>query len=232
VNHHPVRVLLTADHDIVRHGVRGMLAAHRDRIELVEPSAAGEPADVEILDATGPGSEAVDALSRPGPPPAIWRVVLVDEGTSPALARRALALGASGVVATSDPAGALADAVVRAGAGAVVLSRSLEGVAGPGGRWPGEELGLSRRESQVLVMIAGGNSPDDIASGLGIAHETVRSHLKRIYQKLRVRDRATAVAKAWREGIVDRHTVHGDQETPPSESSREASPTGAAFSDR
>jgi DNA-binding NarL/FixJ family response regulator len=185
-----------------------MLARHRDQIEIID-AGGPEPPDVEIVDASGSATNGTEVLAGLTGATDRRRVVLVDAGASTGLLERALALGAAGLVSTSEPGDVLADALVRAAGGAVVLSRSFEPRMAARGnrRWPGEERGLSRRESQVLVMIAAGRSPEDIGSGLGIAHETVRSHLKRVYHKLHVRDRAGAVAKAWGEGIVDCETV-------------------------
>ena len=204
----PVRVLLPDDRQLVIHGLRGMLAPHRDQIEIIE-SGGGEPPDVEIVDASGSRPNGAEVLAGLSGGSGRRRVVLVDAGASAGLLEQALAMGAAGVLTTSEGSDELADALVRAAGGAVVLSRSLEPLVGPAAqrRWPGEDRGLSRRESQVLVMIAAGRSPEEIGAGLGIAHETVRSHLKRVYHKLGVRDRAGAVAKAWSEDIVDRVAI-------------------------
>jgi DNA-binding NarL/FixJ family response regulator len=185
-----------------------MLAPHRDHIHIIE-RRGDEPPDIEIIDATTStvGVRGVLAgLDRVGEG---RQVVLVDPDPPTGLLQHALELGAAGVLSTSETGDGIADALLRAAEGDVVLSKSLEPVvaAATRRRWPGEERGLSRRESQVLVMIAAGRSPEEIGSGLGIAHETVRSHLKRVYHKLSVRDRAGAVAKAWGEGIVDAQTV-------------------------
>jgi DNA-binding NarL/FixJ family response regulator len=209
VNAPPVRVLLPDGRQLVFHGLRGMLAPHQDQVQVLDPGADEAP-DVEILDATGStgggGGEALAGLVEGSDR---RQVVLVDAGASVGLLEQALALGAAGLLSTAEPGDVVADALVRAAGGSVVLSRSLEPVvsAAHRRRWPGEDRGLSRRESQVLVMIAAGRSPEEIGTGLGIAHETVRSHLKRVYHKLQVRDRAGAVAKAWSEGIVDGQTV-------------------------
>lgn len=207
MNAPPVRVLLPDDRQLVLHGLRGMLAPHRDQVHIIDPSG-DEPPDIEILDASGssPSGEVLAGLAESSDR---RQVVLVDAGAPVGLLEQALALGAVGLLSTSEPGDVLADALVRAAGGSVVLSRSLEPVMSSANhrRWPGEDRGLSRRESQVLVMIAAGRSPEEIGAGLGIAHETVRSHLKRVYHKLHVRDRAGAVAKAWSEGIVDGQTV-------------------------
>jgi DNA-binding NarL/FixJ family response regulator len=183
-----------------------MLAPHRDVIEVLAATAS-DPPDVEIVDASGPGAELPAAVGPDAPP----LLVLVGSEPPPALLEHALDRRVGGLVAISEPGEVLAEALVKVASGSVVLSRSGESPSRSGpdglGRWPGEDRGLSRRESQVLVHIATGRSPEEVAAALGIAHETVRSHLKRLYHKLGVRDRATAVARAWTEGIVDHRTI-------------------------
>jgi DNA-binding NarL/FixJ family response regulator len=69
--------------------------------------------------------------------------------------------------------------------------------------WPGAERGLTRRESQVLTGLGRGWTNREIAADLVLGEETVRTHLRTLYQKLGVRDRAGAVALALREKILD-----------------------------
>src|SRR5690348_16565945 len=107
-----------------------MLAAHRDRIEVVE-AGDPDPADVGILDA-GTCRDDPSALAGLGTGGARRQVVLVDDDVSPRLVRRALGLGAAGLLVTSEPADALAEHLVRAAGGAVVLSPSLEAAAAAG----------------------------------------------------------------------------------------------------
>jgi len=70
-----------------------------------------------------------------------------------------------------------------------------------GGYWPGAHLGLTPRESQVLSLMVGGSSNRTIATELLVGEETVKSHVRGIYRKLAVTDRAAAVATALREGF-------------------------------
>src|SRR5262245_40737323 len=135
-----VRVRIPEGPELVACGLRGMLESHNDRIEIVDP---GEPTvDVEVLEA-GTGSDRSGALARLGRDGGRRQVVLVDDSASPRLVRRALGLGAAGLLVASEPADVLADALVRAAEGAVVLSRSLEpSVAHGAPRWPGEDRGL------------------------------------------------------------------------------------------
>jgi DNA-binding CsgD family transcriptional regulator len=71
------------------------------------------------------------------------------------------------------------------------------------GRTPAPLRNLSGREAEVLARISQGDSVDEVAEGLCIHRETVRSHLQRIYRKLGVVNRSGAVAIAWKEGLVD-----------------------------
>jgi DNA-binding NarL/FixJ family response regulator len=67
--------------------------------------------------------------------------------------------------------------------------------------WPGANLGLSRRESEVLELMVHGLSNPAIAKRLLLGEETVKTHARNIYRKLHVTDRTQAVAYALRQGI-------------------------------
>jgi DNA-binding CsgD family transcriptional regulator len=70
------------------------------------------------------------------------------------------------------------------------------------GDWPGAHLGLTRREAELLALLGQGISPRVAAETMGLSNETVRTHTRNLYRKLGVGDRASAVAIAWREGLV------------------------------
>jgi DNA-binding NarL/FixJ family response regulator len=93
-------------------------------------------------------------------------------------------------------------------AGETVIDPSLAGRAvasaarlHSGEFWPGARHGLTHRESEVLSLIVTGLSNRAIATRLVVGDETVKSHLRSVYRKLAVNDRAGAVAAALREGI-------------------------------
>ena len=69
------------------------------------------------------------------------------------------------------------------------------------GAWPGSQLGLSRRESEVVALLVNGLSNREIADQLMLGEETVKTHLRHIYKKLDVSDRVHAVAIVLRQGI-------------------------------
>jgi DNA-binding NarL/FixJ family response regulator len=70
------------------------------------------------------------------------------------------------------------------------------------GDWPGAHLGLTRREAELLGLLGQGLSPRASAERMGLSTETVRTHTRNLYRKLDVNDRASALAIAWREGLV------------------------------
>jgi ATP/maltotriose-dependent transcriptional regulator MalT len=80
---------------------------------------------------------------------------------------------------------------------AVTSAARLQG----GEFWPGVGLGLTQRESEVLALTVAGLSNRAIAGRLVVGEETIKTHLRSIYRKLEVGDRAGAVTVALREGI-------------------------------
>jgi DNA-binding CsgD family transcriptional regulator len=70
------------------------------------------------------------------------------------------------------------------------------------GDWPGAHLGLTRREAELLTLLGQGIAPRAAADKMGLSNETVRTHTRNLYRKLQVSDRASAVAIAWKEGLV------------------------------
>jgi DNA-binding NarL/FixJ family response regulator len=136
------------------------------------------------------------------------RVVVFTYRSSTALILKMLDLGCAGHL---DKA-MTPDALVRSLQHLVEGGHVVEGeavarlTALPGSEqryWPGAERGLTRRESQVLAGLGRGWTNREIAADLVLGEETVRTHLRTLYQKLGVRDRAGAVALALRERILD-----------------------------
>src|SRR5262249_25486383 len=104
----------------------------------------------------------------------------------------------------------LVDAIRKAARGEAVMhprvaERILQGIDDE--RRPTESAdptALSRRELDVLRLIAGGRNNSQIAESLVISEHTVKSHVSNILSKLHLVDRTQAAAFAWREGLIDR----------------------------
>jgi DNA-binding NarL/FixJ family response regulator len=122
---------------------------------------------------------------------------------------RVLRGGYEGFLLFSTPVEETEDALRRLASGEGVVTGILASrVAISGARladteiWPGATHGLTRRESEVLEWVSHGETTKSIAERLFVGEETIRSHLKSLYQKLGVSDRSAAVAKAFRGGIL------------------------------
>jgi len=214
----PVRLVLANDSELVVHGLRTMLEPYHDRLRIVG-TAVGEP---EILIESIVDGEVdvmcIDTFSRSGAGLDAARMVLATKPdfalaifTDVAELRTlfaALRLGVRGYLLKTMSANELVAAFERLATGRTVIDAGLGAEAAmlaarttATADWEGAHLGLSRREAEVLRSLATGAAIDAIARELGVGRETVRSHLRQIYRKLGVNERAAAVAVAWREGL-------------------------------
>jgi DNA-binding NarL/FixJ family response regulator len=136
------------------------------------------------------------------------RVVLLTVYDDEQYLFQAMQAGAAGYLLKQIDGPELVEQLQRVHAGAVVVDAGLAARAGAsadrlqaGEFWPGARLGLTQRESEVLSLMVAGSSNRAIAAELIVGEETVKSHVRGIYRKLAVTDRAAAVAKALREGL-------------------------------
>ena len=213
----PVRVVLVDDDEIIIVGLQGMLARHSDQVRVVGGALATEDvltkaldleADVVLLDTTlheTSGLELASELVAEKPP---FRVVIFTEDNDERRLFEALRLGVSGYLLKSMSGLQLADHLVLVANGEVIVdptmaTRIAKRAAHMGDTqgWPGSQLGLSQRESQVLGLLVEGMSNRLIAAQLVLGEETVKTHLRSIYRKLGVNDRAHAIATVLRQGI-------------------------------
>ncbi|QFZ23812.1 response regulator transcription factor [Saccharothrix syringae] len=140
-----------------------------------------------------------------GGDPALVVVSLVREPHRTAkYVRTALAAGVRGLVPRAGESGEVVQAIVRSYADRVYLDPTLAPLAA--GFTPAAEAGsrrsLSRREYEVLRLIANGLENQAVASELYVSVETVRTHVKNILRKLRARDRTHAVSLAYQAGLL------------------------------
>lgn len=136
------------------------------------------------------------------------RVVLLTVYDDAQYLFQAMQAGAVGYLLKRVDGAELVAQLRRVHTGAVVVDAGLSARAGAsearlqaGEFWPGAHLGLTPRESEVLSLMVAGSSNRAIAAALVVGEETVKSHVRGIYRKLEVTDRAAAVATALREGL-------------------------------
>ena len=212
-----IKVLLADDHAMFRQGVREMLSTDEE-IEVVGEAEDGRVAalltdslkpDVVLLDVEMPVMGARQSMERmldvtPSP-----RVVIVTMHDDPRLARELIGLGASAYLVKSATIEEL-HAAVRTAAGSppgdvIIPPEAADKPTGPDD--------LSRRELEVLLMVARGMSNQQIAVSLYLSEATVKRHLANIYPKIGVSSRGEAVRLALsKEWISPRDITNGDAE--------------------
>jgi len=202
----PVRILVVDDHPVLRAGVVAMIANHADMAVIGEAGDGAEALDrfralrpdVVVMDLQMPGTNGIDATLaiRAEAPSAKILVLTTFAGDTQAV--RALRAGASGYLLKNSVRTQIVDAIRNVHAGKRHIDSAVaEQIA----LYVADEP-LTDRELAVLECVAAGQSNRDVAAELGLAEETVKSHLKNIFQKLDVTDRIRAVTVAAQRGIL------------------------------
>ncbi|AOS64583.1 response regulator [Actinoalloteichus hymeniacidonis] len=206
-----IRLLLADDHPVVRTGLRAVLATEAD-FEVVAEAATAEHAvelaatediDVVLMDlqfgAGMHGAEATAAITARQKAP---RVLVLTTYDTDADILAAIEAGATGYLLKDAPPEELAAAVRTAAAGRSALAAEVAHRLMDRMRTPG--TALSRREIEVLQLVADGLSNAEIARRLFLTQATVKSHLVHVYGKLGVDSRTAAVAAATGRGLIRR----------------------------
>jgi DNA-binding NarL/FixJ family response regulator len=194
-----LRVLVVDDHEVVHWGFRLMLGEQpwverclsaRNGDEALALTRRYEPhvALVDLFVGQESGAEICERLRFMSP----QTNVLLISGAGRISPNAAKAAGAAGFVSKDWPAADIAGAVRMVGLGMTVF-RPHEAPGGPP---------LSDREREVLDLIASGATNREIAAQLYLSPHTIKEHTSSLYRKLGVRNRAEAVQKAQRLGLI------------------------------
>jgi DNA-binding NarL/FixJ family response regulator len=204
-----IRVLLADDHQIVRDGLRRILAG-QDDLEVAGEAANGDEAlalvrandyDVAVLDLSMPGLSGLDLVKRLKLEKPKLRLLVLSMHGEQQYAARALKAGASGYLTKDSASAQLIGALRKVAGGGVHVSDTAAAslVAGAGGA-PHEAL--SDREFEVFKLLAGGASPTDIARQLHLSVKTVSTHKTRVLEKLGLGGTAELVRYALEHKLV------------------------------
>jgi DNA-binding NarL/FixJ family response regulator len=218
----PLRVVVADDHPLFRSGLRAMIE-DAEGMEFAGEATQGDEAvavcrsvqpDVVLMDLRMPGTSGVAAtaaLSRELPAVRVLMLTMLEDDTSLVAALRAGARGyvlkgaAPEEILRAVRAVAAGQAIFDAGVSGRVVGLAVSGVAEA--PYPFPEL--SRRERDVLDLIAAGRSNPDIALRLSLSEKTVRNNVSTVLAKLRVADRSAAIVLAREAGITVARSPEG-----------------------
>jgi DNA-binding NarL/FixJ family response regulator len=214
-----IRVVLADDQALVRGGLRALLDA-RDDIEVVGEAADGAQAvglaktlrpDVVLMDIRMPVLDGLQATRQVVSDARLGnvRIIILTTFELDEYLFEALRYGASGfLVKDTEPVDLVTAVRVVAKGGSLIspgmtkrlIAEFASRSKGPG---PVTELGvLTGREREVMVLVAGGLTNDEIAGRLFMSPATARTHVSRAMSKLGARDRAQLVVMAYESGLV------------------------------
>jgi NarL family two-component system response regulator LiaR len=209
-----IRVLVVDDHTIVRKGICALLTEIAG-IEVVGEAADGQEAvaqannlhpDVILMDLAMPNMDGIEATrqiktSQPGSRILVMTSFATDDKVLPAIKA-----GALGYLLKESAPEDLVQAIHQIHRGEsslhpTIARKVLEEITHPSDRPPTPDP-LTKREAEVLLLVAEGLSNQDIARKLNISDATVRSHVSNIMSKLHLATRIQAALYALREGLV------------------------------
>lgn len=212
----PLRVVLVDDHEMVRTGLKAMLAGvgdvrvvgeAADTVDGARVVAELDP-DIVVSDVRLGRYSGLDLCRDLLERDPQRRIVMLTVYDDEQYLYQALRAGARGYLLKQIDGEELVRQLHRVADGEIAVDPDLAGrVASAAARieagefWPGARLGLTQRESEVLALIVAGLSNGAIAGRLVVGEETVKSHVRAVYRKLEAPDRAAAVATALREGL-------------------------------
>ena len=202
-----IRVLIADDHGVVREGLVSMIQRNKADMTVVGEASNGRETvelwklhrpDVTLLDLRMPELDGVDAIREIRACDDKARIIVLTTFDGDEDIYRAIQAGAKGYLLKDVPREALMDSIRRVHAGQTSVPVDI--VAKLAERVSGETL--SKREIEVLTLMARGKSNKEIGATLFISEGTVKSHGKAIFAKMNVASRTQAVAEATRRGLL------------------------------
>ena len=201
-----IKVAIVDDHSVVRIGIKYVLKTE-PRLSFVGEASTGEEAlplvervkpDILLLDVRMPGMDGLAVLKEVLARYPEQKIVMLTTSLAEEDVYQSLKLGAKGYVVKDNAPAKIVEAILTV----AESGRYIEEVAQTAYEVRSGERGLSPRELDVLKFVIKGCANPEIAELLGVSHNTVKNHLKAIFEKMGAADRAEAVALALRRGVI------------------------------
>ena len=217
---HPIRILMIDDHAMLRAGLRMIIESHIGMVVVGEAenrreslaAIAHETPDIILLDLDLGDENGLDLLPELITAAPDARIILLTGLRDPEVQRRAILLGAMGLVSKQKAADTLIQAIKKVYAGEVWLDRAMiasilndrinTSVAADQNVEALRIAKLTDREREVIMLIGEGIKNRQIAARLYISEATVRHHLTSVFAKLGVNDRFELVIYAFQHGLA------------------------------
>lgn len=211
---------LIDDYDVVVIGVAHMFDQYADRVAVVELDAntpVSEPVDIAMYDSFAQTSPDLADLEVVVANPNARRTVVYTWTFDTELIERSLALGVSGYLSKTLPAGELVEALEAVHRGEHVVSpEPTRQRLSTGLDWPGRSEGLSERESEVIALITQGKSNAEIADLTYLSINSIKTYIRSAYRKIGATNRVEAVLWGVDHGFLPDHHRIDSWRTAPS----------------
>jgi len=210
-----INIMVVDDHDLVRHGITSLLAA-RNEISIIAEADCGEEAielcrkhdgelQVVLMDINMPGIGGIEATQRISKRwPEIGIIIVTVHGEGP-LPRKLLNGGAKGYLTKGNSVDEMFEAILKVHAGGRYIAKDIA-LQLALSMLPGDESlidRLSKRELQVLMLIAQGSKTNEISEILSLSPKTISTYRKRLHEKLEVSSDVEMLHLAMKHGILD-----------------------------
>jgi DNA-binding NarL/FixJ family response regulator len=211
----PIRIVLADDHPIVLQGLEHLFERYPD-FKVVASCSSGTDAlaavqrggvDVLVLDLRMPGTTGLDVLRTLATEPGRCRVVVLTATVSDEHAAEALRLGAVGLVLKESSPDVLIDCVRRVHAGErwidrATMERAVASTARRDAALAQMPKALTRRELEIVKLVAEGLRNREIAQRLFVTEGTIKLHLHNVYDKLGVDGRMELLLRVQSLGLI------------------------------
>jgi len=205
------RIVLADDHAVLREGLRFLIEAQPD-FEVVGEAGTGQEAITRVgettpavlcLDLSMPGGGVAATIQNVKALSPLTRVMILSMHSEPAYVRSAFAAGADGYILKSSHTSVLLAGLRETARGERVVDSALNDLLSESPKRPGPTVALSRREQEVISLLARGHTHQEIADQLLVSVKSVETYRARVREKLGLKTRADFVRYGLEAGLLD-----------------------------